>query len=66
MKIDNLPEIPDSWLVAILLVGLIIMRGFGIDTWVTASISVILGWLTGVKVEQARQRGENGYKTCGP
>ena len=51
----KLEEIPNSWLVAILVVGLIVLRGFGIDTWVTASISVIIGYLTGIKMEQTRQ-----------
>jgi len=51
----KLEEIPNSWLVAMLLAGLIILRCFGIDTWVTASISVIIGYLTGVKMEQTRK-----------
>lgn len=49
-----LPEIPKTWLVALLLVGLVIMRCFGIDAWVTASISSLIGYLIGVKLEQTR------------
>lgn len=52
---ENLPEIPKSWIIAMILIGMIIMRTFGIDTWVTASLSLIMGWLVGVKMEQARK-----------
>ena len=48
-------EIPQTWLIAGLGVGLIAMRCFGIDTFVTAGLSIILGYLTGVKQEQIRQ-----------
>jgi hypothetical protein len=51
----KLPEIPMSWIIVLLLVGLIVLRYFGIDTWTTAAISTIIGWLTGVKMEQARK-----------
>lgn len=50
-----LPEIPNSWLIALVLVGLVILRAFGIDTFVTAGLSVIIGYLTGVKQEQIRK-----------
>lgn len=48
------PEIPTSWIVVVLLLGLIILRAFDIDSWTTASISTIIGWLVGVKMEQSR------------
>ena len=51
----KLPEIPTTWLVAILLIGLITMRFFGIDSFTTASLSLIIGYLTGVKLEQTRK-----------
>lgn len=50
----KLPELPTSWLVALLLIGLIVMRTFGIDTWTTSAISILIGYLTGVKLEQIR------------
>ena len=50
----TLPEIPKTWLIAVLLVGMVIMRAFGIDTWTTAAISTLMGYLVGVKLEQTR------------
>ena len=44
-------EIPRSWIIAILIVGMIIMRLFGIDTWTTAALSLIIGYLTGQHIE---------------
>jgi len=51
----NFKEIPNSWLVSILLIGLIIMRFFGIDSFTTAALSLLIGYLTGVKLEQTRK-----------
>lgn len=53
---DNIrfPEIPKSWIIVILLAGLIILRAMDIDSWTTAAISTIIGWLVGVKMEQSR------------
>jgi len=56
MTIKKLPEIPTTWLVGMLLVGLIILRCFGIDTWVTAALGILIGYLTGVKMEQVRNK----------
>lgn len=50
----KLPEIPKTWLIGLLMVGLVIIRSFGIDTWTTSAISIIIGWLVGVKMEQGR------------
>ena len=50
----KIPDIPQSWLIFIILVGLIVMRMFGIDSFTTAALSLIIGWLTGVKMEQTR------------
>lgn len=50
----KLPEIPTSYMVCIVLMGLVIMRCFGIDSWVTASLSMLVGYLTGIKLEQTR------------
>ena len=51
----NLPEIPNSWIIFIVCVALVIVRCFGIDSWVTATLSTIIGYLTGVKLEQTRR-----------
>lgn len=50
----KLPDIPQSWLILTLLVGLIVMRLFGIDSFTTAALSLIIGYLTGIKMEQSR------------
>ena len=50
----KLPEIPQTWLIAGLLMGMIIMRCFGIDTWTTAAISTLIGYITGKHIEQSR------------
>lgn len=52
----SLPDIPKTWIIAAMLVGMIVMRCFGIDTWVTSALSLIIGWLVGVKMEQTRVR----------
>ena len=50
----KLPDIPKSWLIAALLIGLVIMRCFGFDSWATAALSSLIGYLIGVKLEQTR------------
>lgn len=54
MKIDNLPEIPNTYLVALLFLGLIILRMWNIDSFTTAGLSLVMGYITGKHVEQAR------------
>lgn len=51
----KLPEIPITWLIGALMVGLVVLRAFGVDTWTTAALSIIIGYLTGVKQEQIRE-----------
>lgn len=48
----KLPEIPQSWLILLLMIGLVTLRAFGIDSWTTAALSVIIGYLTGKHIEQ--------------
>jgi hypothetical protein len=48
-------EIPKTWLIAGLIVSLTIMRAFGIDSFTTAGIGIIIGYLTGKHIEQARE-----------
>jgi hypothetical protein len=50
----NFPDIPKSWLIALLLIGLVIMRFLSFDSWVTAALSSLIGYLIGVKLEQTR------------
>jgi hypothetical protein len=47
-----LPEIPRTWIVIFLFTGLIILRIFGIDTWTTAALSLVVGYITGKHIEQ--------------
>ena len=56
MKITKLPELPNSWTALALAIALIYLRSIGVDTWVTATLSMLIGYLVGVKMEQARYR----------
>lgn len=47
-------EIPLTWLVAFIFSGLVILRAFGIDSYTTAALGLIVGWLTGKHVESAK------------
>jgi len=53
----KLPEIPHSWLIMGLLIALVILRGMGIDTFITGALSALSGYLLGVKLEQTRAGG---------
>jgi len=48
----QLPEIPKSWLITILMIGLMILRAYDIDTFVTAGMSGIIFYLFGRHVYQ--------------
>jgi len=50
----KLPDIPQTWFILALLVGLMGLRAMGIDTFVTAGLSSIIGYLLGTKLEQGR------------
>lgn len=54
-KKSSLPEIPQSWMVAIIAVALVILRMYGIDTWTTAALSIVIGYITGKHIEQTRR-----------
>jgi len=54
MQIDGLPEIPNSWIIAILVIGLVVMRYFSIDSWTTAALGLLIGYITGQHVEAAK------------
>lgn len=47
----SLPEIPRTWIIFFLLVALVVLRAFGIDTWTTAALSLIIGYVTGQHIE---------------
>jgi len=49
------PEIPHSWLIVLLLLSLVTLSVFRIDTFVTAGMMALIGYLTGVKLEQIRK-----------
>ena len=55
MNIDGLPEIPNSWLIGVLLIGLIVLRSFGIDSFTTAGISLLIGYITGKHIQQTKE-----------
>lgn len=48
------PDIPQSWLIAFLLLSLVVMRCFGIDSFTTAALSLVVGYITGKHVEQGK------------
>lgn len=50
-----LPEIPQSYLIALLMVAMVAMRYYGIDSWTTAGMGIISGWMMGKHVEQTRR-----------
>lgn len=47
MKKIKLPEIPRSWLVAGVMIMLVALRAIGIDTYITAALSSIVGYVIG-------------------
>ena len=47
----NLPEIPRSWIIFFLLIGIVMLRCFGIDSWTTAALSLLIGYITGQHIE---------------
>jgi len=47
MQNIKFPDIPKSWLVAFLIVALVVMRAFGIDSWTTAGLSSMIGYIIG-------------------
>jgi hypothetical protein len=47
-------EIPNSWIIALLTICLVVMRCFGIDSFTTAGLGLIIGYVTGKHVEQTR------------
>lgn len=53
------PEIPHTWLIGGLMGGLILLRCLGIDSWTTASLSLIIGYMTGKHIEQGNKCSTN-------
>ncbi len=43
----DLPDIPKSYLIALCFLSLIILRAFNIDSYITASIGLVVGYLVG-------------------
>ena len=50
----EIPEIPREWSIFIVCLTLVVLRAFGIDTWTTAAISVLIGYMTGKHIEQTK------------
>lgn len=50
----KLQEIPQTWLIAGLMIGLVTLRCFGIDSWTTAALSTVIGYMTGKHIESER------------
>lgn len=50
-----LPEIPQSWLIGLIALCLVVMRCFGIDSFTTAGLGLIIGYLTGKHIEQVKK-----------
>lgn len=38
-----LPKIPLSWILVILVIGLVVMRFYSIDSWTTATLGTLIG-----------------------
>jgi len=49
-----LPEIPKSYIILFFLAGMVVLRAMGIDTFVTAGLSLVAGYLTGQHMEQVK------------
>lgn len=43
----DLPDIPKSYLIALCFLSLIVLRAYQIDSYVTASIGLVVGYLVG-------------------
>lgn len=54
-KRRNLVEIPNSWIAFTFLVGMIILRLYGIDSFVTGTLSGISMYLFGRHISQSRK-----------
>ena len=46
-------EIPNSWLIAGLIIGMIVMRVFSIDSFTTAGLGMLIGYVTGKHVTES-------------
>jgi hypothetical protein len=46
------PEIPKSYLAMALIVGLVVLRAVGIDSYITASLGLVVGYVFGKGVGQ--------------
>jgi hypothetical protein len=45
-------EIPHTWLIAGLGISLVLLRFMSIDSWTTAALSSLMGYLLGKHIEQ--------------
>ena len=56
----DLPEIPQTWLVLLLLVTMCFLRWQGIDSFTTAGLSGVAFYILGKHIEQQK------YEVCPP
>lgn len=47
----TIADLPRGWIIFFLLIALVAMRFFGIDSWTTAALSMLIGYLTGQHIE---------------
>lgn len=50
----KMPEIPNTWLIALLIAGCLILRAFGIDSLITGALMALVGYCTAKHVENTR------------
>lgn len=48
-------EIPNSWLIALGFVSLVTLRAMNYDSWITAMLSILVGYITGKHIEQTKE-----------
>lgn len=55
-NLKQLPQLPKEYLIFVLMIGLIILKIMRIDSWTDMALGWVIGWLLGVKMEQARKK----------
>lgn len=54
MKNNFLPELPKSYTIFALAIALCVLRAIGIDSYTTAGLGMLIGYVTGKHIEQTR------------
>jgi len=50
----ELPDIPRSWQVTFLILALVILRAWSIDSWTTAALGTLIGYVIGKDVTEEK------------